>query len=448
MTPEWRPTQRQREALACGAYELLYGGAAGGGKSDYLLVAPLRWAHLPASRAILFRRSFPELERTLIARSHALYPHLGAEYHAGRREWTFPGGGIIGFGYLEADADALRYQGAEFSFVGFDELTHFTEGAYRYLSSRLRSSAGVPVRLRATANPGGPGHEWVRARWGAWIGRDRDASPGERRWYSSEGLGVPEGTPDALSRAFVAARLSDNPYLGPEYRAQLLALDPVTRAQLLEGDWDAAAGEGALFHRDWWAWLDGGTPTPVLRQCRAWDFGAGGDATAGVLLGDLGYGAHPRWVVLDVLTHRGPPHEVHALVKATAERDGHKTTVVVPQDPGQAGVDQAHTFARELAGYDVRRRRPIGDKLTRARPWSAQVGSRAVALMRSPWAHAFVAEHHSFPDGPHDDQVDAAADAFAVLAGGVQGGDRGIFGAVTPSTRTITGWADADGDDE
>lgn len=89
-SPEWRPLAAQRAALACGAYELLYGGAAGGGKSDYLLVAPLRWVHLPASRAILFRRSFPELERTLIARSHTLYRPLGASYHATRREWAFP----------------------------------------------------------------------------------------------------------------------------------------------------------------------------------------------------------------------------------------------------------------------------------------------------------------------------------------------------------------------
>ena len=433
---EWRPNARQREALACGAYELLYGGQAGGGKSDYLLVAPLRWVHVPGSRAILFRRSYPELERTLIARSHELYPQLGATYHAGRREWTWPGGGVVGFGYLEADADALRYQGAEFSFVGFDELTHFTEASYRYLSSRLRSSRGVPVRLRATANPGGPGHEWVRSRWGAWIGRGSTARDGERRWYDPRGAECAEDEADALARTFVRATLGDNPYLGREYRAQLLALDPVTRAQLLDGDWDAAAGDGGLFHRDWWAVLDRAPDT--LRRVRAWDLGAGGDLTAGVLLGDRGPAVAPRWVVLDVVTHRGPPHEVHRLIASTAAQDGRAVTVVVPQDPGQAGVDQARGYQRELAGYDVRTRRPTGDKVTRARPWSAQVGARNAALVRGPWVAGFVGEHHAFPDGPHDDQVDAAADAFAVLAGGAGAGDGGIFAAVAPSRpRTV-----------
>ena len=137
---------------------------------------------------------------------------------------------------------------------------------------------------------------------------------------------------------------------------------------------------------------------------------------AGVLLGDAGIAASPRWVVLDVVTHRGPPHEVHALVKATAARDGRAVTVVVPQDPGQAGVDQAAAYTRELVGYDVRTRRPTGDKVTRARPWSAQVGAGNAGIVRGPWAAGFIAEHHAFPEGGHDDQVDASADAFATLA--------------------------------
>ena len=241
-------------------------------------------------------------------------------------------------------------------------------------------------------------------------------------------------------------RLSDNPFLGPEYRAQLLALDPVTRAQLLEGDWDAAVGRARCSTATGGR---GSTAAPRRRASPVPGVGLrrGRRRYRGVLLGDLGYGAHPRWVVLDVLTHRGPPHEVHALVKATAERDGHKTTVVVPQDPGQAGWTKPIPSRANSLGTTCAVAAPSATS-SRARPWSAQVGSRAVALMRSPWAHAFVAEHHSFPDGSHDDQVDAAADAFAVLAGGVQGGDGGIFGAVTHLTRTITGWSDADGDDE
>lgn len=410
---QWRPTSAQCAALGCGAFELLYGGAAGGGKSDYLLAAPLRWAHHKAFRALLLRRSFPELERTLIARSRILYAALGASYHEQRHEWTFPSGARIAFGYLERAADALRYQGAEFAFVGFDELTHFDEQSYRYLSSRVRSADGLPLRIRATTNPGGPGHDWVRARWGAWIGPSPTAGPGERLWFDPEGRQVEGPREHALERAFFPARLEDNPYLGAEYRAQLLALDPVTRAQLLDGDWDACVGEGRLFHRTWWTILD--APPTVSRRVRAWDLGAGGDATEGVLLGDAGSSATPRWVVLDAITHRGPPHEVHALIRATADADGRDCVVVIPQDPGQAGVDQVHSLTRELAGFTVRPRRPSSSKIVRAGPWSAQVGARNAALVRGPWVAGFVAQHHAFPDGAHDDKVDAAADAFAEL---------------------------------
>lgn len=390
---------------------MLYGGAAGGGKSDYLLAAPLRWAHLKTFRALLLRKSFPELERTLIARSRELYPRLGATYHEQRHDWTFASGAKIAFGYLERDADALRYQGSEWSFVGFDELTHFTEAQYRYLTSRVRSADRLPVRIRATTNPGGPGHEWVRARWGAWLGGG--ALPSERRWFAPDGTPCDATAPDALERTFFPAKLSDNPYLGAEYRAQLLALDPVTRAQLLDGDWDATVGEGKLFHRSWWHHLD--AAPSCVRRVRSWDFGAGGDATVGVLLGDCGPDAVPRYAVLDCVTHIGPPHEVHDLVLATARADGPSVLVTIPQDPGQAGVDQSRTFVRELAGFTVKMRRPSADKVTRAGPYSSQVGARNFALVRAPWTPAFIAEHHAFPDGPHDDRVDAASDAAAEL---------------------------------
>lgn len=410
----WRPLPVQRTALASSAYELLYGGSAGGGKSDYLLAAPLRWAHLPQFRALILRRSFPELERTLIARSREIYPRVGARYREQRHAWVFPSGAQIEFGYLERFADALRYQGAEFQFVGFDELTHFDEASYRYLTSRIRSADGLPLRVRATTNPGGEGHDWVRSRWAPWIGPQRCAADAEVRWFDSDGSECHAGSPAALARTFVRARLEDNPYLGAAYRSQLLALDPVTRAQLLDGDWDACVGEGALFHRTWWTILD--APPTVTRRVRAWDLGAGGDPTEGVLLGDRGPAATPRWVVLDCVTHVGPPHEVHALVQSTAQADGRDVVVVLPQDPGQAGVDQAAAFVRELAGFTVRTRRPSASKVVRAGPWSSQVGARNAALVRGPWVAGFIAQHHAFPDGPNDDKVDSAADAFAELS--------------------------------
>jgi len=409
----WVPLPMQRDALACGAYELFLGGAAGPGKSEYLVIAPLRWVHHPTFRAVLFRNTFPELQRTLIEKSRRLYPSVGGVYNEAKHAWAFPSGAQVEFAYLESDRDVHRYQGAEFQFVGFDELPHFTEYAYRYMQSRLRSAAGVPIRLRATGNPDGPHLEWVRARFAEWI--DGHIPAGESRWYSPDGSAVPKGTEHALSRCYIPGRLRDNPYLPPEYVAQLMALDPVTRAKLLDGDWDACVGEGKLFHRGWWTYLDA---APVCtRKARAWDLGAGGDPTEGVLMGDRGPGIVPRYVVLDVVTHVGPPHEVHALIARTAETDGPTVTVRLPQDPGQAGKDQALTYARELVGYTVRTKPVTGDKVTRAGGFSSQVGARNAAVIRAPWTPGFVGQLHAFPDTKRDDKVDAASDAFAELAG-------------------------------
>lgn len=412
---EWVPLPMQRRALACGAYELFLGGAAGPGKSEYLVVAPLRWVGHPAFRAIIFRRTFAELERTLIPKSAAFYKPLGAVYSSDHHRWRFPTGAEVEFAYLERDADVHRYQGAEYSFAGFDELPHFTEYVYRYMTSRLRNTVGLPIRLRATGNPDGPYLEWVRARFAPWI--DGKVPDGEARWFDPEGREVPKGTPDALSRSYIRGRLSENPYAGETYRSRLMALDPVTRAKLLDGDWDACAGDGSLFHRSWWHMLDA-VPDDVEASIRAWDLGAttDGDPSRGVLLHRRPAGAVPRWVVADVVTVRGPPHEVDAEIKRTAAQDGRRVPVVLPQDPGQAGIDQVQRYQRDLAGWRVIPRRPVGDKVSRAGGWSSQVGARNAGLVRGPWVAGFVAEHHAFPLGPHDDQVDAAADAFAELA--------------------------------
>lgn len=413
----WVPTRMQEAGLACGALELFLGGAAGPGKSEYLVVAPMRWIGCPTFRAVLFRNSFPELQRSLLTKAAKLYPAKGGIYKEQTHTWTFPapGGGpgaTIEFAYLERDADVHRYQGAEYHFVGFDELPHFTEYQYRYMLSRLRGTDGTPVRMRATGNPDGPHLEWVRERFKEWIeGRALD---GRALWYDPEGRIVEKGTPYALSRSYIRGKLSDNPYLGDDYHAQLMALDPVTRAKLLDGDWDACVGEGKLFARDWWAYLD--AAPACVRKVRAWDLGAGGDPTEGVLMGDRGPGVVPRYVVLDVVSHVGPPHEVHALVAKTAEADGRDVVVRLPQDPGQAGKDQAQTFVRELAGFRVVAKPVVGDKVTRAGPLSSQVGGRNVGLIRAPWTPAFVAQLHAFPDIARDDKVDAAGDAFRELA--------------------------------
>lgn len=230
----FRPNEGpQTDFLAASETDVLYGGAAGGGKSYAMLVDPLRFAHRGAHRALILRRSMPEL-RELIDKSRELYPKAfpGCKYKEVEKLWNFPSGAKIEFGFLERDADVYRYQGQAYSWIGFDEITHqATEFSWNYLASRLRTTdPEIIPYMRCTANPGGVGAHWVKKRY-------IDPSPPNESFKGSDGL----------SRKFIPARLDDNPYLASDgrYEQMLKALPPTQRRQLLEGDWEVA--EGAAF---------------------------------------------------------------------------------------------------------------------------------------------------------------------------------------------------------
>ena len=223
----------QTDFLAASETDVLYGGAAGGGKSYAMLVDPLRYAHRGAHRALILRRSMPEL-RELIDKSRELYPKAfpGCKYKEVEKLWNFPSGAKIEFGFLERDADVYRYQGQAYSWIGFDEITHqATEFSWNYLASRLRTTdPEIVPYMRCTANPGGVGAHWVKKRY-------ITPSPPNESFKGEDGL----------SRKFIPARLDDNPYLAHDgrYEQMLKALPPTQRRQLLEGDWEVA--EGAAF---------------------------------------------------------------------------------------------------------------------------------------------------------------------------------------------------------
>lgn len=221
------PTERQRQFLELDSLEALYGGQAGGGKSDALIMGGLQFVDVPGYAATLLRRTFADLSLpgALMDRTRAWLSGTVATWDDRGKRWTFPSGASLGFGYCETDGDVYRYQGAEYQYIGIDELTQWTERAYRYLLSRLRRLVGsdVPLRMRGATNPGGVGHPWVLKRY------------------------IRPGDP---SRPFVAAGLDDNPHLDRDaYRLSLSQLDEETRDQLERGLWVQDA-RGRIYRYD------------------------------------------------------------------------------------------------------------------------------------------------------------------------------------------------------
>ena len=242
----------QTDFLAASEREVLYGGSAGGGKSYAMLADPLRYMGHPQFSGLLLRHTTEEL-RELIFKSQELYPKIwpGIKWSERKMQWTAPSGARLWMSYLDRDEDVLRYQGLAFSWIGFDELTQWASPyAWNYMRSRLRSTApDLPIFMRATTNPGGRGHHWVKKMFidPAPYGEAFDATDSE----TGEVLRYPAGHSKAgkplFKRRFIPARLADNPYLSEagDYEAMLLSLPEQQRRQLLEGDWDIK--EGAAF---------------------------------------------------------------------------------------------------------------------------------------------------------------------------------------------------------
>lgn len=226
----WEPhAGPQTTFLASQAHEALYGGAAGGGKSDALLFGALRQVAHPEYRALILRRTFPEL-RELMDRALPVFTAIGATWNASEKRFRFPTGAVVEFGYCATYAEVIQYQGKAYQYIGWDELGQIAEErVWTYLISRNRPTApGQVLQMRASANPGGAGHHWLKKRFVRTC--------------------PPDGTVtlvDGFSRAFIAARLSDNPTLvanDPTYGERLALLPELERRWLRDGDWEAGAG--------------------------------------------------------------------------------------------------------------------------------------------------------------------------------------------------------------
>jgi predicted phage terminase large subunit-like protein len=427
------------------ANEVLYGGAAGGGKSQAAIALPLRWVEIPGFNSIVVRRTTKQLV-DLLKKAEIIYPRFRGRSRtaSGSTTWIFPSGATVLFTHLQHEKNASDYDGHAFQLEVWDELPHFTEQQYRWLRGRIRGTdPRTPRYSRATANPPGadnPDGLWVFRRYGAWLDPECEipglpkrpglppVDPETVLWFlkdegSDEERVVPPGTLDALSRTFIPASLADNPALGDEYRAQLRDLDPVRRAQLLRGDWLIRPVAGAYFRRGWFKFV-AAKPLDVIMRVRRWDLAAtektdqspDPDWTRGVLMSKTKDGLI---FVEDVVSLRGTPRAVRALIKATAQLDGRKTHIRFAQDPGQAGKDQLQDLCTTLSGYVVGGEPETGDKITRAEPYSAQVEAGNVHLVEGAWNLPYVVELEGFPSSAHDDQVDASSGAFNYLSDGI-----------------------------
>ena len=407
-SPIWIPHAKQAEFLRSQEDEVLYGGAAGGGKSDALLISALQLGQgaiqNPRYRALVIRQTMGQL-RELIDRARILYPNAvpGAEYQEQAKEWRFPSGAKLFFGYCDRDPDVYQYQGQEFQFIGVDELGHYyTPFVWQYLGSRLRSSdKSLKCRMRATCNPG---PKWIREYWGF----DISGSPS-----CNEANGI--------SKRFIPSRLDDNPSLADTgYKNRLQALPEAERAALLEGRWDVINVPGAIYADELTKALDRITSVPVeptLQVHTYWDIGVG-DATS-IWFAQY-HGTERRMVDFYEAQGEGLPHYVQVLKDKGylyGKHYGPHDIAVREFSSGKARID----IARELGiSFEIVPNLPIEDGIHAARMalktcyFDAQRCEAGILALRH-YRRDYNARLGEFKASPVHDWSSHAADSFRYM---------------------------------
>lgn len=418
----------------------IYGGAAGGGKTFALLIEPLRHLENPKFGGVVFRKQSKQIRNQggLWDESVGIYLPLGAKPRESFLEWQFPSGMQMQFDHLENDMAVYKWQGSQIPYIGWDELTHFSVKQFFYMMSRNRSASGVPGYMRGTCNP--DVDSWVRGFIDWWIddyGFPIPSRSGVLRWFirideelmwASSPLDLikkfgPEVMPKSVT--FIPSNVHDNQILmknDPSYIANLRALSKVDRERLEKGNWNIKESAGTIFRREWFPVIEA-IPARWVASIRFWDRAAtkphegnkDPDWTRGLKL--LKY-ADGSWVISDLKSIRDTPGQVETLIKNVASHDGVAVKIMSQQDPGSAGVQEADNFVRMLGGYWVQTTVMSKDKVTRAKPVSAQAEAGNIKVLRAPWNEEFFKELDNFPDGAHDDIVDTLSGAFNELAVG------------------------------
>ena len=411
---------------------VIYGGAAGGGKTYALLLEALRFHERPNFNCVIFRKNANQVRNPggLWSESHGLYRDCGGIAREAPLEWEFPSGAIIKFAHMDIEKDKYSWQGSQIALIGFDELTHFTWGQFVYMLSRNRSICGIKPYIRATTNP--DPDSWVRRFIDWWIDPDTGYAIPERsgviRWFVTLGdetywadtkdeLLAKHGECLPKSVSFISASVYDNKILlnqNPEYLANLQALPRFEREQLLHGNWNIRPTAGMFFQRSYFQVVN-----VLPRNCtftRYWDRAAtrktesnDPDFTVGLKLAKDVNGV---FYVCDIVRLQESPLGVQNAIKNTASQDTTNCRIGIEQDPGQAGVSEVDLLIRMLAGFSVLPYKVTKDKITRASPVSAQAEAGNIKILQGPWNEAFFRELENFPEGAHDDIVDALSGAF------------------------------------
>ena len=442
----------QTQFMATPANVCIYGGAAGGGKSYGLLLSPLRYKNVPGFGCTIFRRNFNQIfsQGGLWDESMQIYRGIrGADPKIARGQWWFrdKDGNIVSkvtFAHIERDEDVHKWQGAQICEIGFDELTHFSEKTFFYMLSRNRSTCGVTPFVRATCNP--DADSWVAKFIEWWIDKDTGYPIQERsgkiRWFIRRnetlywantrqelweqfGLQTEEERQEPRSVTFIASKLQDNKELlrvNPGYLANLKALSVIERERLLNGNWKIKAAAGLFFKRTQLGDILDKVPNDVIRWVRCWDLAAtekteDGDPayTSGVLIGKRKNG---RYVIADVINRQMSASDVRKTIKLTAQADRaayKRIRIRLPKDPGQAGKEQAESYIKYLAGFDVKTVAETGSKEARAEPMAAQWQAGNFDMVYGPWNEEYLLQLENFPDGKFKDMVDASANGFAEI---------------------------------
>ena len=443
----------QEKCIRSAANIIIYGGAAGGGKTWSELAFPLRYIDVKGFGCVIFRKNSNQItnEGGLWDNARDMYAGIpGAECHKGEMAWVFRDDNgeqlsRISFRHIERDEEVHNYQGAQICGIEFDELTHISKYAFFYMLSRNRSMCGVQPYVLATCNP--EADSWVADFVSWWIDQDTGYAIPERsgvvRWMirrddkiywadkkieliNQFNLQTEEEMMEPKSVTFIASSVYDNKAMlkvNPQYLANLKALPEVERERLLYGNWKIKPSGGLYFKRIQVNMIMA-EPEDIQFVCRAWDLAATSDKesndpdfTSGVL---MGIRPNKSIVVLDVINQRIPAGEVENLILNTAMMDrkkyGYKYVIRIPQDPGAAGKIVAAAYVKKLMGYSVKVAPVTGSKILRATPFAAQWQNGNVSVMVAEWNEMYFTQLEFFPDSKHDDMVDASSDSFNELS--------------------------------